>query len=677
MTTSLYSFVGGLLLLCISSFYPPQTDILRQKVSATYQNATLQEVLIDLQQRYGLKFAYLNNELPNGLSVTLNFENVPLGKVLDTVLSDTSLSYQLVDDQIVLKNIPEKQETRTPAPEIEKNTTPNQSSSTSTAPTSASDAELTTSTETDVSPLIEEESSTEDSVPNSQSPDEVFSGNNVSNDLTQGEEILQEETTKKPTEETTVANQPNPVTEADTVSETITEKVPLVEKKVESNQPEKNQASESDKTPVSDKITREIRQGMNHAIFNNLPEESSYETRPFHVGLIYPLSTNGINAGQYVNRISLHALIGYSAGLNGVEASGFGNIENDFVSGVQAAGFFNLVKNRVNGVQAAGFANLNGGVLEGGQFTGFLNTNLDSLEGVQGAGFLNLSTGYTDGVQGAGFANIITQDAHAVQAAGFANIATSRMKGGQFAGFGNYAHSVDGAQIAGFTNVATGDVNGFQASGFLNVARHVKGVQLSFLNVADSIDGVPIGFLSIVRKNGYRALEVWGGEALHANVAFKIGVRKFYNIFSFGSQFADTDFRYGLGYGVGHVTALSPTVDLSLDLLSQQIYEEDNWIFSNNQKLNLLNTFRIGFSKQLSQNFALFAAPTFNVLVSEIRNGDGTIGSNLAPYRLFNQTYDGRTNTPSIPDIPGEPTRFQQGRTNVQMWVGFNVGLRF
>ncbi|MEM9831598.1 MAG: secretin and TonB N-terminal domain-containing protein [Bacteroidota bacterium] len=660
MTTSLYSLVGGLLLLCLSSFYPPQTDILQQKVSATYQNATLQEVLIDLQQQYGLKFAYLNNELPNGQSVTLNLENVSLGKVLDTILSDTSLSYQLVDDQIVLKTVPEKQETHKPAPEIQKTDAPNQDSSTSTSSTSTSGAELTASTETDVSPTIGEEPPTEDSVSNSQSPDEAFPSDNALSDVIQEQESPNEEITKVPAEKATVTEQSNSVTTADTVLATITKPPPPVEKKIESNQPETNRTSEPDKTPISDKITQEIRRGMNYAIFDNLPDESSYENRPLHIGFIYPLSTNGIKAGQYVNRVSLHALIGYSAGLDGIEASGLGNVENDFVDGAQFAGFFNLVKNRVEGVQGAGFLNLNGGALKGLQLAGFLNTSLDSIEGIQGAGFLNVSTGYTDGVQGAGFSNIITQEAHTVQASGFANIATSSLKGAQFTGFGNYAYDVEGAQVAGFVNIATGDVKGFQGSGFINVARNVKGIQLSVFNVADSVDGVPIGLLSIVRKNGYRTLEVWGGETMHANVAFKIGVREFYNIFSFGSQFTDTDFRYGIGYGVGHITALSPTIDLSIDLLAQQVYEDANQIFSTNNgnnRLNLLNTARFGFAKQFSQHFGVFVAPTFNVLVSEIRNTDGSIGSNLAPYTFFDETYN--------------------GRTRVQMWAGFNIGLRF
>jgi len=674
MTVSTHSFIGGLLLLCLSSWYPPQADILQQKVSVTYQNATLQEVLTDLQEQYGLKFAYLNNELPIEQSVTLNFQNVPLSEVLNTALSDTGLSYQLVNGQIVLKNDVGKTVQPITEPEVEKTSSPNSSSNAEKSSAQVPIAEPSASTEANV--LLEEEpdSATDNTqiseVPSSNSePDGLLSEGSQRNHLPtsdSSEEVSEPE--EQSSEKIEDSVQTAPSIDTTSVKEEAAE-IPTEQENSEQNKRISDSGS-SDNT-VFKKITQTIRRGMNSAIFDYLPDESPYKKSPVHFGLIYPLSTNGLQAGKYVNRISLHALIGYSAGLEGVEASGFGNVENDFVNGAQFAGFFNLVKNEVTGIQAAGFVNLNGGTLEGGQFAGFLNTNLDSLQGIQGAGLLNLSTGYTRGGQFAGFTNITTQNAHTVQGAGFANITAGQLKGGQFAGFGNYAHDVDGAQLAGFANVATGDVNGFQGSGFINIARNVKGVQLSFLNVADSIDGVPIGFLSIVRRNGYRAVEVWGGEAMHANVAFKIGVRKFYNIFSFGSQFTDTDFRYGLGYGVGHVTALSPTVDLSIDLLAQQVYEEDNRIFSNNQNLNLLNTFRVGFSKQLSQNFALFAAPTFNVLVSEVVNNDGTIGSNLAPYTFFNHTYDGRTN------ITRGSTGFQQDRTNVQMWAGFNVGLRF
>lgn len=637
----IHSLFGGLLLLCLTSFHPPQLDILQKKISATYQNATLAEVLVDLKEQYDLRFAYLNNELPTHQKLTLNFQNAPLYEVLDVLLEDTALSYQVMNGQIVLTKKPKQakrqsseQEENTPVPPATK-------PSSSTGSPSAPSSEATASTSMTV--LSEER------------PEEPQDLNEDSTAHIAEEEADQIVSSKPNTE---VPEQVLTQTE-DSVA--IKEQKPAVTPKIQNETPpvhrRKPELTE-DEPSISRKISEAINEGLDFALFDHLPDESPYKESPIHIGVIYPISSNGVQAGQYVNQLSFHLLVGYAAGLDGLEASALGNIENDFVDGAQFAGFFNVVKNRVEGVQAAGFMNLSGGTLEGGQFAGFLNTHAGEVEGIQAAGFLNLATGHTQGAQFSGFGSIITDHAKAVQGSGFTNIATGNLTGAQFAGFGNYAYQVKGAQFAGFANITTGHVQGFQGSGFINVARTVKGVQLGVFNVADSVDGVPIGFLSIVRKNGYRALEVWGGETLHANIAYKIGVRKFYNIFSFGSQFGDTDFRYGLGYGIGTVAALAPTIDFSVDLLAQHIYEESNPIFDNNTRLNLLNTLRLGFSKQFSQHFGLFAAPTFNVFVSEVEGKDGTIGSDLsAPYTFFDRTY--------------------QGKTNLQMWAGFQVGLRF
>jgi hypothetical protein len=668
MIFSRYALLGGVLLLCLSSFYLFQPDLLQTRVSATYQDATLVEVLTDLRDNYDLKFAYLNNELPAEPNITLSVQNAPLHGVLDSILKDTSLSYQLVNGQIVLKKKPKQAETPTPTPKV-KTSSSAQTQSNETGDPTATASTSGSAASTDIPEPTEENASSESST------DEGSSSSNSENTGSLSGENEEESVQPEPTEPEVEVGEESVQSDSEIPEGTILDSnssdgapsdgvpsdgVPSEDSNMvpsEDTETAVRRSDSADDNPVSDQISRAINDGLDYAIFDRLPDEPPYETNPFHVGIVYPISSNGTEAGRYVNKFSLHLLVGYSAGLDGLEASAFGNIENDFVDGAQFAGFFNVVKNRVEGIQAAGFMNLNGGNLEGAQFAGFLNTNLDSIEGIQGAGFLNLSNGYTQGAQFAGFSNIVTQEATAIQGAGFANITTSDLTGAQFAGFGNYAYQVDGAQFAGFANVATGHVRGFQGSGFINVARTVKGVQLSVFNVADSIDGVPIGFLSIVRKNGYRALEVWGGETMHANVAYKIGVRKFYNIFSFGSQFADADFRYGIGYGIGHITALSPTVNLSIDLIAQQINDSDNPIFSNNQELNLLNSLRLGFSKQYSEHFGLFVGPTFNVLVSEVINSDGTIGSNLPPYTFFDRTYN--------------------GRTNVQMWAGVNVGLRF
>lgn len=604
-------------LLCLNFTLIDQTDVLNQMVSLHYKEAEIEKILQHIHQQYGINFSYLNNEIPSDLRLTINIDEKPLYAALDEILKDTDLTYQLVNGQIVLKKDankaikaePKREETKVPTqpkpvsgqPAIKKNTTVASQHKTEQANQNASQASQIQESEEKNGEKDKEASEKINSKP--AGPIEPVSG---------------QKTGKEPNEQ-----------DALVINDT------------------------SAASSLSDKINR----NLDEILFQHIPEESDYERRPFHLGFIYPLSTNGTEAGKYVNEISLHLLVGYAAGLDGVEASGFGNIENDFVKGAQFAGFFNLVKNDVEGIQGAGFMNINGGNMHGAQFSGFLNTAAGSLDGIQGAGFANIATGKSTGAQFAGFMNIVTDDANALQGAGFLNITSGFSNGIQMAGFANIAKSAKGVQLAGFTNIVAGDMEGFQGSGFINIAQNVKGAQLGVFNVADSIDGVPIGFLSIVRKNGYRTLEVWGSEALHANIGFKIGVEKFYNIFALGTQFTDTDFRWGLGYGIGTQWPSSSSFRFNLDLLSFTIYEEGNQPFKN-QDLNLLNTLRFGISKQFSKHFGLFIAPTFNVMVSQLQRSEtNTIGSDIAPWTVYDKTFD--------------------GKTNVKMWPGFQFGLRF
>jgi hypothetical protein len=58
-------------------------------------------------------------------------------------------------------------------------------------------------------------------------------------------------------------------------------------------------------------------------------------TSTAHIGLLYPISTHGTNAGLYTNTFSLHAIAGLSAAEKGVAISGFSLLIKDKVEGVQ------------------------------------------------------------------------------------------------------------------------------------------------------------------------------------------------------------------------------------------------------------------------------------------------------------------------------------------------------
>ncbi|CAN5384672.1 hypothetical protein BH23BAC1_BH23BAC1_05470 [soil metagenome] len=350
-------------------------------------------------------------------------------------------------------------------------------------------------------------------------------------------------------------------------------------------------------------------------------EDTIYEVKPLHIGLFYPLSNHFTDAGKYVNRLSFQGLVGLSKGLDGVEASGFGNITEDFVKGVQLSGFFNVVGERVEGVQAAGFINVNGGTVEGAQFAGFLNIGGDSARSGNFAGFGNINGG--------------------------------PVTGGQFAGFINMAESVKGIQAAGFINTTIQDVEGVQLSGFINRARNVKGVQIGIVNFADSVDGVSIGIFNFVRR-GYRRIEVFGSESWHGNLAFKFGVQNFYTILAAGVQFQENnDYTWGYGFGFGSQLDLSNRWKISIDATTFQVKEEGTWRIN---YLNLHNNLRIGFDRQFSKHFTLFMGPSFNLMVSRQYDPETMqFGSDFPPYHVFNKS----TST-----------------TNIIMWPGFFIGIR-
>jgi hypothetical protein len=383
--------------------------------------------------------------------------------------------------------------------------------------------------------------------------------------------------------------------------------------------------------------------------------------RPFHLGLVYPLSTNGHEAPHYVNRVSMHLFAGVDGGLTGVAFSGLVNVSFEFTEGVQFAGIANYSGGNTQGVQFAGIVNVSVRSVEGLQAAGIVNVVADSVSAGQFAGIANVVAGPQNGLQMAGITNVNASDSDGSQFAGIANINASRFRGGQFAGIANVAaRSVRGAQVAGITNVAD-SVTGAQVAGLINVANKVNGAQIGFINIADSVEGISIGFLSII-SHGYHRVEFSGSEALHAQFAIKLGVQKFYNIFAFGYHFSDADpWEYGneptwaYGYGIGTEFNLSQTWKMNMDLTTFDVIEKENTF--KHKELNLLNQFRLNFGAQLGSRFAIVFGPSFNVMVSRLQGSDnGDIGSDLAPWTVYDKTHDG---------------------TNVKMWPGFNVSLRF
>ncbi|PPL00678.1 hypothetical protein [Parapedobacter indicus] len=142
-------------------------------------------------------------------------------------------------------------------------------------------------------------------------------------------------------------------------------------------------------------------------------------TNHAHVGIIYPLSTNGKTAASDTNKFSLHLLAGISQQEDALLIAGISGIVKGNAYGTLVSGISNHVGKEADGVQVAGILN-----------------HIDGrAQGVQIAGLVN-STGNAQGLQIAGLMN----------KAGNANT--------QVAGLINVAKKVKGAQIAGLINIA-------------------------------------------------------------------------------------------------------------------------------------------------------------------------------------------------------------------------------
>jgi hypothetical protein len=407
------------------------------------------------------------------------------------------------------------------------------------------------------------------------------------------------------------------------------------------------------------------------------------ETRFGQVSIWPNVGTNLKMSGQVENKISLNILAGYSAGVKGVEIGGFVNIDRMHVSGLQLAGLGNVVGGTTTGAQIAGIFNNNRQNVKGLQLAGISNVILDTIKGAQVAGISNVLRGsmhgwqlagisnYTsesvDGVQIAGISNIAKKDVDVLQVAGIFNIGknvngfqvagiinTSRgnVGGWQIAGITNYSKTVRLSQLSGIGNISAQRVKGAQIAGLFNYSKYVDGGQFGLINIADSVGGIPIGFISIVRK-GYHKVELSAEEVLYANITYKIGVRRFYNIFTAGVQPGSDGPIWGFGYGFGSQIGTRRAV-VSLDLKGTQIIENVD-----NQAFNVSFRFSPVVGIRIVKRLSFFIGPALNLHVSDLKDPDtGEFITNIAPEKTL-----------IWEDVPNENTLFQ-------LWGGGTFGLR-
>jgi len=134
-------------------------------------------------------------------------------------------------------------------------------------------------------------------------------------------------------------------------------------------------------------------------------------TNQLHIGLIYPLSTNGKAAPSDTNDLSIHLISGISKQENACLIAGISGIVTANVYGTMVSGVSNHVGADASGVLVAGLLNHVKGKARGLQIAGVINKSSDAH--TQVAGLINIAK-RVEGVQVAGFINIAQQSDYPV-----------------------------------------------------------------------------------------------------------------------------------------------------------------------------------------------------------------------------------------------------------------------
>jgi hypothetical protein len=407
---------------------------------------------------------------------------------------------------------------------------------------------------------------------------------------------------------------------------------------------------------VGSKIKRFWKKAKGYKIQNaNMENVSDSIHRDVQVSFIPFIGSNHAMSGNVVNDFSFNVIGGYSAGVQKLELGGAFNIVGGNVHGVQGSGIFNAVDGDVTGLQMAGIFNTNLGTATGAQLAGIFNYNWGDTRYFSGAGILNFARQNSRAVQVAGLGNVTIGDQESPQVAGLFNF-SGRNANAQVTGLINIsARNVKHAQVAGLINFAGKEMNGLQLSGMINYATTMHGVQVGFFNIADSLRGVPIGLMSFVSK-GYHKIELSADEVFYGNLAFRTGVRQFYNILTAGvkpATLGQDATLWTFGYGLGTAPRLGRGVSLNFDITSNQIVEGNAL-----DALNVLNKAYVGFDFHMMKKFSLTLGATLNAHLTETSHeGYWDIFSDYRPDIIYERQYDN--------DI------------TMKMWLGGKIGLRF
>ncbi|WP_129714052.1 carboxypeptidase regulatory-like domain-containing protein [Pedobacter sp. SYP-B3415] len=379
---------------------------------------------------------------------------------------------------------------------------------------------------------------------------------------------------------------------------------------------------------------------------------------PFQASLTPGLSSHGALSGQVVNKFSLNATGGYTAGVDGLEIGLAFNINKGSARWMQLAGGFNIVGGNMNGFQTGGIYNQVSGDVDGVQISLGANRVKGSLSGFQVGGLYNLvnndvramqvGLGFNDvrgtfkGVQ-VGLFNHVPTQMNGLQIGAAGNLAKDG-RGGQIAGFINYSRNFDGFRLALLANLAGRSADGFHIA-LINYARHLRGFQLGLINVADTSSGYSFGLLNIVPK-GLHQVEFSSNESIPLNATLKTGNRKFYTAIIVGRNAGNQPKLTAAGFGFGKQIQTGRHFLINPELSARYIYQGDR------EAVNILNRFDLKLHYRPLNWLAINAGPAFNVYYS-----------------------DQRTQVPGYAFLKERGRHIDTGIKDTRGWIGWSAGI--
>jgi hypothetical protein len=100
-TLSIFTFCFFSLVLSITT--KAQTSFLEKPFSAKYVDVPLKDILNDITEKTNIRFSYSPKKIPEDSKITISFSQTPLYDVLDQILINLPVKYEVIDNYIVLK----------------------------------------------------------------------------------------------------------------------------------------------------------------------------------------------------------------------------------------------------------------------------------------------------------------------------------------------------------------------------------------------------------------------------------------------------------------------------------------------------------------------------------------------------------------------------------------------